>query len=196
MSGSMNALLPPPLDPLDPVSTNPLVKPPDSVDFADAYTSSTNALSAWIAAQRAQSSAAGLWNDTTGLPTGAGVLDAARQYGGALVAGTSEPAARMKPGPVDIGNVTAHVNPSANDIARMMQTAPEHRLRGFHESGNFVIWPAYDATHAEMMRPLGFTEDATNMQLHGRVGMPDADYPQRAGRFSFYGTADPKPSGN
>ncbi len=174
------------------------VSPPDSnaVNSADALQASAHALADWVSAQRAQSSAAGLWNDETGLPTQAGLINAVRQYGGALVAGTSEPAARMKPGPVDVGNVTAHVNPSANDIARMMQTAPEHRLRGFYESGNFVIWPAYDATHAEMMRPLGFTEDATNMQLHGRVGMPDADYPQRAGRFSFYGTADPKPSGN
>ena len=45
----------------------------------------------WIADQRADASARGLWNDQTGLPTGAGMENALNQYGQGLVAGTSGP---------------------------------------------------------------------------------------------------------
>lgn len=75
MSGSLNSLLPAPLSPLQPAAS-PLVKAPDSYDTADAYVSTKNALTDWVSDQRAQSSAMGLWDDQTGLPTAAGVKNA------------------------------------------------------------------------------------------------------------------------
>lgn len=89
-----NALLPPPLDPVQPAATNSLLPDPYAVNTADAYRTTTNALGGWLDAQRAKSAAMGLWNDTTGLPTQNGMLDAAHQYAGALVAGTSAPETR------------------------------------------------------------------------------------------------------
>lgn len=44
---------------------------------ADAYQSTSGAVGDWIADQRAQSAAQGLWNDQTGLPTAAGMKNAA-----------------------------------------------------------------------------------------------------------------------
>lgn len=43
----------------------------------DAYQSTSGAVGDWIADQRAQSAAQGLWNDQTGLPTAAGMKNAA-----------------------------------------------------------------------------------------------------------------------
>jgi hypothetical protein len=55
--------------------------------WADAY----DANAAWLAQQRAISSQRGLWDDATGRPTTAGVLDAAQQYGNSLLMGTTAP---------------------------------------------------------------------------------------------------------
>jgi hypothetical protein len=63
--------------------------------WADAYSQSTSVLGQWLAEQRAKSSQMGLWNDQTGLPTGAGVLDAGQQYANALMMGTTAPEGRF-----------------------------------------------------------------------------------------------------
>jgi ParB-like nuclease family protein len=77
----------------------PVMQPndPNRLTTADAYSSNKKALIDWIAAQRADASARGLWNDTTGMPTQAGMADAMKQYGGALVAGTKTPSAPKLP---------------------------------------------------------------------------------------------------
>jgi len=111
--------------------------------------------------------------------------DAAGQYANALMMGTTAPGMRMKPGAIDVGNVTAHINPSRMDIAKMMEAAQNHHLRVFQEGENLAVWPAYDATHAEMAAPLGFSKRAAPMDYYGRPEPPDADFSNRAGRFSF-----------
>jgi hypothetical protein len=95
------------------------------------------------------------------------------------------PVGRWPSALVDVGETTAHVNPSMGDLARMMEAAPNHHLRALHEGPNVAVWPAYDATHAQMTAPLGFTRDAASLDYRGRVGEPDADFSNRAGRFSF-----------
>ena len=50
----------------------------------------------WIAQQRAISAQRGLWDDAAGRPTAAGVVDAAQQYGNALLMGTTAPRARFQ----------------------------------------------------------------------------------------------------
>jgi hypothetical protein len=147
----------------------------------------------WLQDQRAESVRQGLLDPDTGLPTQKGIVEGLRDTAQGVMMGTITPGVRFKPGPVDVGDVTAHINPSRADIARMMQASPNYHLRAFYEAPNEAVWPAYDATHADMAGPLGFTENADNRQYHGRVGPPDDDYPVRVGRFSFYATADPKP---
>jgi hypothetical protein len=70
---------------------NPLTA--GSPTLADAWSYNANALTDWLNTQRAKSAAMGLWNDRTGLPTAAGLVNAAGQYGNALMMGTSTPEA-------------------------------------------------------------------------------------------------------
>jgi hypothetical protein len=65
--------------------------PAAGVNSADAYKSTVGTISDWIAKQRADAAARGLWDDASGMPTQAGIIDAMQQYGGALVAGTAAP---------------------------------------------------------------------------------------------------------
>ena len=62
--------------------------------WADAYDYNANALANWVTQQRQISADRGLWNDKTGLPTGAGIVNAGQQYGNALLMGTTAPAAK------------------------------------------------------------------------------------------------------
>jgi len=55
-------------------------------------------LSDWLATQRAQAAQQGLYDPATGLPTSQGLLQAGRQYAGALVAGSTAPEFRALPG--------------------------------------------------------------------------------------------------
>jgi hypothetical protein len=92
----------------------------------------------------------------------------------------------MPSGLVDVGDVKAHINPSSGDIARMMEAAPDYRLRALREGPNHAIWPFLDAMHGQMIGPLGFTKDAARLRYTGRPGEPDSDYPNKAGTFSFF----------
>jgi hypothetical protein len=83
MASLMNA----PIQPLAPEDAA-------SVGPAQAYTSTKDALSSWVDAQRAKAVEQGLWDPDTGFPTLKGMHEAAQQYGGALVAGTSAPGVR------------------------------------------------------------------------------------------------------
>jgi hypothetical protein len=74
---------------------NPLTA--GSPTLADAYSYNAGALGQWIAQQRAKSSQMGLWNDQTGLPTAAGIVNAGQQYGNALLMGTTAPETQAIP---------------------------------------------------------------------------------------------------
>lgn len=168
MSGSLNSLLPDPLSPLQPAAA-PLVKAPDSYDTADAYVSTKNALTDWVSDQRAQSSAMGLWDDQTGLPTAAGVKNAllsialgtnssgggvaARSAGGRqgelaleapVVAPVAAPAAVAEAAPVAAApSVPVEAVPAAAPIAPVDTNALHDAIRmaqpGLHDSFRQVI---------------------------------------------------------
>src|SRR4029077_7625007 len=72
------------------VDDNPLLQ--GAPTWADAYSYNANRLSNWLTQQRQISADRGLWNDQTGLPTGAGIVNAGQQYGNALLMGTTAPA--------------------------------------------------------------------------------------------------------
>jgi hypothetical protein len=76
-------------------SDNPLAQAPSWADAATsvggAISTGVDRLTQWLSEQRAKSAKMGLWNDATGLPTGAGLVDAAGQYGNALLMGTTAP---------------------------------------------------------------------------------------------------------
>lgn len=75
------------------------ITPPDQQNglgptLADAWTQNAQAAQQWIEHQRAISAARGLWNDQTGLPTGAGVVDAGQQYAQGILMGSTAPSVR------------------------------------------------------------------------------------------------------
>ena len=98
------------LQPDDPYSTssNPLARAPTPTydpatavqpdtgtpTMGQAVTSGVDALGQWLAAQRAKSVQMGLMDANTGMPTRAGAVDAAQQYGNALLMGTTAPGIR------------------------------------------------------------------------------------------------------
>jgi len=76
----------------------PRIEPPtkgllaaDSPTLADAWQFNAQAASDWINEQRAISEARGLWNPETGLPTAAGVVDAAGQTAQGILMGSAAP---------------------------------------------------------------------------------------------------------
>jgi hypothetical protein len=70
---------------------NTLAPPPTQ---AQAWQFNAQAAQDWLDQQRKISSDLGLWNDQTGLPTGAGIVNAGQQYGNALLMGTTTPGIR------------------------------------------------------------------------------------------------------
>jgi hypothetical protein len=81
-----------PLQAFDQNADNPLNNSTPSL--ADAWGANANALSSWLAAQRADGIARGLIDPQTGWPTMNALTDAARQYGSALLGSTSAPGGR------------------------------------------------------------------------------------------------------
>jgi hypothetical protein len=78
-------------------SDNPLARASawaDPVDTGAALGTSVDRLGQWLSEQRAKSAKMGLWNEATGLPTAAGVVNAAQQYGNAMMMGTTAPGVR------------------------------------------------------------------------------------------------------
>lgn len=62
-----------------------------------------------IRRQRQISAERGLWDEETGLPTGKGLLDVARQYGDTMLLGTSAPG--RTPKSINVGGVDLPLNP-------------------------------------------------------------------------------------
>jgi hypothetical protein len=77
------------------VSDNPLAQAPSWADAAQSVAATVSGgvdrLGQWLSEQRAKSAKMGLWNDVAGLPTGAGIVNAAQQTGNALLMGTTAP---------------------------------------------------------------------------------------------------------
>jgi hypothetical protein len=68
--------------------TQPLAPPPTA---ADAWDVNSNAYQTWLSQQKASGVASGMIDPQTGWPTANALVDAARQYGGALIGGTVAP---------------------------------------------------------------------------------------------------------
>ena len=79
-------------------SDNPLAQAPsawaDPISTGAALGTTVDRLGQWLSEQRAKSAKMGLWNDQTGLPTGAGLVSAAGQTANALMMGTTAPSVR------------------------------------------------------------------------------------------------------
>jgi len=82
----------------------------------------------WIAQQRAISSQRGLWDDAAGRPTAAGVVDAAQQYGNALMMGTTAP----KGMPIYRGQYRG-TEPSGNFFSEDREFAKQFTRQGLDE---------------------------------------------------------------
>lgn len=74
--------------------SNALLPPdPNAVTPAQGWAANAQAAGDWIAGQRAQSAQMGFLDPSTGLPTKAGVADAAGRYGNMLLMGVKAPGA-------------------------------------------------------------------------------------------------------
>lgn len=76
---------------------------------ADAYTANAQAYQAWLAQQRASGVASGMIDPQTGWPTRNALIDAARQYGGALIGGTTAPGKASMPAMDPIKHMLDHI---------------------------------------------------------------------------------------
>ena len=90
MSGTANAVFRPDFTDY----TTPQNRLAPQPTWADAATYTAQAVGDYIAQQRAKSEQMGLWDQSTGLPTGAGVVNAAQQYGSGMLMGTTAPGIR------------------------------------------------------------------------------------------------------
>jgi hypothetical protein len=68
--------------------TQPLAPPPTA---ADAWDVNSNAYQTWLSQQKASGVASGMIDPDTGLPTSNALIDAAKQYSGAMMASTAAP---------------------------------------------------------------------------------------------------------
>ena len=91
---------------------------------ADAYDYASD----WLAQQRAISAQRGLWDDAAGRPTAAGVVDAAQQYGNALMMGTTAP----KGMPIYRGQYRG-TEPSGNFFSEDREFAKQFTRQGLDE---------------------------------------------------------------
>jgi hypothetical protein len=95
----------------DTQSDNPFVA--QAPTLADGWQANSKAYGDWVAQQRADGVARGLIDPETGWPTGAALVDAAHQYGSALMGGTAAPEFGAAKGaaidPIDhmLGQITA-----------------------------------------------------------------------------------------
>jgi hypothetical protein len=124
LSGSFNALFD--QTRYRPEGNGQSANPQDAASptLADAWSYNANALSDWINAQRAKSSQMGLWNDQTGLPTAAGLVNAAGQYGNALMMGTTAPGEAIAVSSRNIPGQAPIVR-FRNDASAISDTLPE-----------------------------------------------------------------------
>jgi hypothetical protein len=152
MSGT-NLLAPP--SPFDPnqLSGNPLAA--GAPTLADAWTANAKAYSDWVAQQKAAGIAAGTIDPSTGWPTQAGYLDAARQTAGGLLMGTTAP--EMK-APIfrQITDAQRRKFFNPRDPSEAKYVLPDGRLLG-----------TGDNTHEYIANTLGygFGDDGVNAML-------------------------------
>ena len=110
-----------------PTTSDPIAA--GSPSLADGWTANANEYGIWAAKQRAAGVADGTLDPQTGWPTSKALTDAARQYGQALLGSTAAAGAKLPAGLVEAAGtktatgdpVTAFMNPSRSDIARMLE---------------------------------------------------------------------------
>ena len=141
---------------------NPLRASPS---LADAWQFNATLANNWLATQRQRSYDAGLADPATGLPTQAGMMNAAQMYSNALMMGTTAP--RFPRETINIApNVDMRINPSVPELKRLMDR--HGGLRLISNGDNVAVAPARDTVHDEMLsvlrrsaHPLGdFNNDA------------------------------------
>lgn len=136
-NGGFGGAIPPPnaLMPPDPNQVTP------AQGWA-AYAQPAQAAGDWLAQQRAEAVRQGLLDPSTGLPTRAGIRDAAGQFGNALLMGTTEPGAP----PVN-GLLAYHGSPHSFDRFDMskMGTGEGNQMygAGMYLAGNEAVAKSY-----------------------------------------------------
>lgn len=140
-----------------PLSVAP--KDPNTVDTADAYTSTKGALADWLAAERAKSAAMGYWDEATGLPTQRGLINAVSQVAlgtnsssGIKASLPMDTASRMKRAEdmgftIDAYHGGPGTNPYDTSAAGAMGTIKEFRL-GPEGAAFFTSDPALAGDYA------------------------------------------------
>jgi hypothetical protein len=117
-------------------SDNPLANAPSWADAmgatGSAISGGVDRLGQWLAEQRAKSAKMGLWNDQTGLPTGAGLVSAAGQYGNALMMGTTAPKGATSSLPIYRGQYRG-TEPSGNFFSEDHEFAKQFTRSGLDE---------------------------------------------------------------
>ena len=146
---------------------NPLTA--GSPTWADAYTQTTDALGTWLAAQRAKSANMGLWNDQTGLPTGAGVVNAGQQYGNALLMGTTAPGGKA-PSPFDYRPDPGRRVPADNYL-KSLDTHASLMFREAHPSEAAQILPGNITVGGHMEKFLADNPDIALGQAQNKGGI-------------------------
>jgi len=131
MSGTLTSLFPASDETAIGRQTNSLLPPRGSLpfaqppDLADAYTATTKAYGGWLDSERESGVKAGLIDPESGWPTANALLDAAHQYGSALIGGTSAPGMRgriVDPRQLDL--LSAKVPKAAEVSAPVVEPAP------------------------------------------------------------------------
>lgn len=141
--------------------SNALMPPnPYAVTPAEGWAANGQAAGDWITQQRAQSAQMGLMDPNTGLPTQAGILNAAGKYGNTLLMGVKAP------------NAVA-----ANALMPLQQTASP--LAGIAQAvRNYVTKPNY--ARAMSADAIGAVHDAINTH-------PEIAHAVRTGDWSIAG---------
>jgi len=108
---------------------------PNQPDVGTGFGQLYQTASDYLAAQRAKSAQMGLWDDASGGPTSKGLLDAASQYGNALLAGTIAP--RLSAGRA----LEFKLNPDAPGFADRISTRTPSIVQApdLHASPDYLV---------------------------------------------------------
>jgi hypothetical protein len=181
-------------DPQAPVNTLASLSAPNGVGPADAYAFNAQAAQDWLDQQRAISAQQGLWNDQTGLPTGAGVVDAARQYAGGLLMGSTAPGMKgirlakteVVPGETELGQqYDVHVNPGAGRLKQLLNQS-DGSVRVSPGGHDVAVADASKATHSDIEMALMDSD-------HPMLGQMDPEGVEQLGLILRGTKGDPQP---
>ena len=87
-------------------------------------------------------------------------------------------------GEVELGSTTATINPSRNDMAKMLEASSNKELRALHEGSRLVVWNAEEALHQEVQRGLDMSDSVHRYNLAARVGRAVPGRSYQIGRYA------------